>query len=259
MIFEVIRFRLALLVRQKIAWAALVSLAIFMVLAMMVANASFIKPLKIFWDFSLAINFILQVFMALFLSTQLYSEESNKRTLHLLLSSGLSRESWTVGNGLGIFLALQILNYFSFAFSLLLSRMAFGEVGTWVMAFQNYLLWSAESLILIFLGLALSFCVRPLLALLAAFSLVALLHNVAALQNIFLDEVTGRFVNDGGARVVLWIARLLPPLDWFDLKAFVNYEASFSWAYCAGMLGVGILWAALLATLGIERFKRMDL
>ncbi len=259
MIFEVALFRFRLLCRQKLAWAALAAVAFFIVLSLLTARVSFVKPEKIFWDFSLALHFICQVFLALYFSTLLFFEESQRRTLHLLLSSGLSRSAWMLGNTLGFFFALLLLNIFSFLFSLTLSYVTFSELGTWVLAFQNHLLLAVEILILLFLGLGLSFFMRPLLALLASLSLCALLHNIDGLQRIFSDPQTGRFNSDFGLGSVLVLARLLPPLEWFDLKSFMNYQDSFSWIYCLQVSIVGILWAAFIGFLTLQKFKRMDL
>ncbi len=259
MVFSVMGFRLKLLIRQKLGWMSLLLGCALIFLSVGVAQVSFINSLKIFWDFALAASFIIQIVLAIYLSSQLYFEESSKRTLHLLLSSGLSRLSWFLGNCLGIFLGLTLSNFLWLGFSFICSRVFFSDWGMPIIQIQSQCLLAVEILIVVFLTFFISLFVRPLIALVASFSSVALLHSVDSLQRIFTDPESGRFVNVQGVRFVLWASRLLPPLEWLDLKSFVGYRPQMEWLFVGQMTLLGLMWVVVIGVAAAYRFDRMDL
>ena len=144
-------FRTRLLLRQKLGWLSLLIGVGVIMLSQVMAQASFINPLKIFWDFALGANFLIQVVLAIYLSSQLLKDESTNRSLHLLLSSGLSRLSWFLGNGLGIFITLCFMNFSWLVFSFLSSRLFFESWGNPMIQLQCQWLVMMEILIVIFL------------------------------------------------------------------------------------------------------------
>jgi ABC-type transport system involved in multi-copper enzyme maturation permease subunit len=256
--FSLIVIRSRLLIRQKLGLISLAVGLLLVLLSLTVARVSFVNPEKIFWDFSLAASFILQVCLALFLGSQLFSDERARRTLHLILSGGVSRFSWLLGNGLGIWLVLTFMNALWFLLSVLVCYFVFGSFNV-LMAFQAEILLSVEVLLLVYMGLFVSLFLRPLLSLVVCFVLTVFLHSLSSLQRVFTDPQVGRYVEDGGASFVLWAARLLPPLEWLDLKTFVGYQDSVSWLLVCEMGALGLCWAMLLATAAWLRFERMDL
>jgi ABC-type transport system involved in multi-copper enzyme maturation permease subunit len=254
----IIWLRMRLMLRQKLGWMSVLVGCLLVLISLIVSRVSFVNPLKIFWDFALAASFVIQVALSLYLGTQLYPDERNRRTLHIILSSGVSRLVWLLGNGLGIWISLVAMNVLWFALSVGAAYLGF-ESGSFMMAFQSQLLQSVEVLILVFMAIFFSFYVRPLLALLGCFFITALLHSLSALQRVFTDPQVGRYVDEGGASWILWAARLLPPLEWLDLKPFVGYQASHDWSFVAQMILLGLLWTALISTASWLRFDSMDL
>jgi len=252
-------FRTRLLLRQKLGWLSLLIGVGVIMLSQVMAQASFINPLKIFWDFALGANFLIQVVLAIYLSSQLLKDESTNRSLHLLLSSGLSRLSWFLGNGLGIFITLCFMNFSWLVFSFLSSRLFFESWGNPMIQLQCQWLVMMEILIVIFLTFLLSLIVRPLIALVAAFSSLALLHSLDSLQRIFTDPESGRHTQEYGLRSVIWLVRLLPPLDWFDLRSFVGYRDAFATSFIFQMSLISLLWTFLIVVVAKYRFDRMDL
>jgi ABC-type transport system involved in multi-copper enzyme maturation permease subunit len=247
-----------LILRQRLGWASLlVGLALVFVGAI-TANVSYLQPVRIFWDFALAASFVLQVALALYLSSQLFADEKQRRTLHLLLTAGLSRWQWLLGNVLGIWLALVGIDLLWFAFSCLVAWFNFGSHTMLVQA-QVKIFQALELLVLIPLGMMISLWVRPLLALTLSLSLAALLHSIDSLQRVFTDPEAGRWVQAQAASIVLWGTRLLPPLHWFDVKMMVGYEPSVPWTLMGAALLMALAWAALLSVAAWLRFERMDL
>jgi ABC-type transport system involved in multi-copper enzyme maturation permease subunit len=257
-IFALARIRMRLLLRQKLGWISL-SVGVGLVfLSFLVSNVSFINPQKIFWDFALATSFVLQLSLAVFLGSQLFHEERGRRTLHLILSSGVSRLQWLVGNALGIWAALTLMHVLCFVVTLFSSKLKF-EGGLELMAAQSSFLLNIEVLLVLLMSIVLSLFLRQMLALAFSAILVVLLHSMNSIQSIFTDPQVGRYVEDNGASVVLWLARFLPPLEWLDLKSFVGYEPSVSWALVGQMTGLGLLWAVFLVCVSWLRFEKLDL
>jgi ABC-2 type transport system permease protein len=250
--------RLKLLLRQKLGWISILVGVGLVVISLLVANVSFVNAMKIFWDFSLSVIFVLQLTLALYLGSQLYSDEKNRRTLHLLLTSGLSRSQWIVGNVLGIFLALLAMQALWYGVVLATSYLVFSDAYVFI-SLQAMALQSVEVFLLIFFALFSSLFLRPVLSLISVVIVTFFLHSLTSLQNIFTDPQVGRFVDDRGSSFVLIAARFLPPLEWLDLKPLVGYQESLSWLTFSGIAASGILWASLFGVLAWLRFERMDL
>jgi ABC-type transport system involved in multi-copper enzyme maturation permease subunit len=250
--------RCHLILRQRLGWASLLVGLGLVFLGAVTANVSYLQPVRIFWDFALGASFVLQCALALFLSTQLFGDEKQRRTLHLLLSAGLSRWDWLLGNALGIWLALIGIDLLWFAFSCGVAWLNFGAHSILVQS-QVKLFQALELLVLIPLGLFASLWVRPLLALTLSISLATLLHALDSLQRVFTDPEAGRWVQAQLVSVVLWATRLLPPLHWFDVKGLVGYEPLVPWSLLGAALLVALAWSGLLSVAAWLRFERMDL
>jgi len=250
--------RMKLLLRQKLGWMSALVGVLLVLISIPVSELSFINPQKIFWDFSLGIIFVLQVSLAVFLGSQLYHEERGRRTLHLVLSAGVSRFEWLVGNLFGNFFSLSLMNFLWLAFTYGASAVMFEEKVHWIVI-QSSLLLSVEVFIVLSFSILMSLVLRQMLALSFSALLVVLLHSMSSIQRVFTDPQVGRFVDDNGVSSVLWIARLLPPLEWLDLKMFVGYQEQVASSLVFQMTGLGIFWCIFLMCLSWLRFEKMDL
>ncbi len=257
-LLQLARIRFWLMIRQKLGWMSLLVGVGLVILSVITAKVSFVKPEKIFWDFSMGAVFVLQVGLAIFLGSQLFPDEKNRRTLHLLLSAGVSRAQWVVGNIAGLWFALTSILCFWYVTLAVTSLVTF-EQFPWTMTFQATFLLSLEVLVLLALGFLISFIVRPLLALTATAFLTLLLHSLSQLQRVFTDPQVGAYIEEGIAKYILFMARFLPPLEWFDLKVFIGFDPSIAWATVLSLGGLAFGWALLLGAFSIFRFERMDL
>lgn len=257
-LFQILRIRFWLMIRQKLGWMSFLVGIGLVLMSVVTARVSFVKPEKIFWDFSLGVIFLLQTGLAVYLGSQIYPDEKNRRTLHLLLSAGVSRGAWVWGNVLGLWTALSAILAFWFVSMALTSLFVFGQF-PWMMAFQTVLLMGLETLVLLAMGVLVSFIVRPLLALTATAALTALLHSLSQLQRVFTDPQVGVYIEEGLAKYFLFAARFLPPLEWFDLKPFVGFDAALPWATVLPLALVALLWAFVLNFAATLKFERMDL
>jgi ABC-type transport system involved in multi-copper enzyme maturation permease subunit len=257
-LWNVAHVRFLLLVRQKLGWISfLVGIGLVM-LSLITAQVSFVNPQKIFWDFGHSVLFILQAVLSIYLGSQLFSDEKNRRTMHLVLSGGISRTIWFCGNILGIWLAIVSMLAFWVGLVAATSQVVFQKFPL-VMSLQAVGLMCLESAIVLLLGFFISLFVRPLLALLATGVLVFLLHSLTSLQLIFADKQVGAFVDTGVAGTVLFLSRFFPPLEWLDLKIFIGFQDSISWQQYLLLMVSGSIWVFILAVFGKFRFERMDL
>ncbi len=258
-LWAVIYLRLRLLLRQKLGWISLTVGAFMVFLSLIVARVSYVNPEKIFWDFSLSISFIMQMALAIYLGSQFFSDEKERRTLHLILSAGVSRGSWVVGNAVGIWLGLLAMNVFWYLTSILAAWLIFPEGLSLTMQTQAQMLLGAEILIVILMSFFFSLILRPLLALAVSAVLCIFLHSADNLTRVFTDQQVGRYIDDRGYDILTWIARLFPPLHWLDLKPLVGYEHSISWSLIGGLGSLAFLWALFFGVASVLRFEKMDI
>jgi ABC-type transport system involved in multi-copper enzyme maturation permease subunit len=257
-ILSVGQVRFMLLLRQKLGWMSFLVGVGLVVLSLITAQVSFVNPAKIFWDFGHSVLFVLSSVLSIYLGSQIFIDEKNRRTLHLVLCGGVSRLAWFVGNVLGIWMALLTMLLFWFFLLSLSSLLVFGTY-PWVISIQAVALMSLESLIVLQIGFLLSLFVRPMLALVSTSVLVLFLHSLTSLQMIFSDKQVGAYVTAKGVDVFLWFARLMPPLEWFDIKMFIGFEDYFSWSRYLLLVSSALIWVFILTVLNHLRFRKLDL
>lgn len=256
-LFALAALRLKLMLKQKVGWMTLVAGFIVIFLSGRIAVTSFANPEKIFWDFSLGASFVIQALLALYFASQLLHDEQSRGTLALTLAASVPRSHWIWGQGLGIWLGLLAMNLSWLLFSMLWSLISFGLPPVLIL-FQVQVLVAAEMAVVIFLALFISLYLRPLLALLSVTTLFVFLHSLSGLQRILSDPQSGDFVENRGLSVVLFLARLFPPLEWWDARAFVGYAPALDTTYFAKALGLAFLWFLLLAQLCKGSFESKD-
>lgn len=250
--------RVRLLLRQKIGWLALAAGLALIVVSLITAEVSYLAPEKIFLDFALGFSFVAQHFLAILLASQLFSEEQRSRTLHLVLSNGASRDHWLWANLLGFWVVLCTIDLLWFSATWLCHSLFF--VGDWPMlAVQIKLLqWASVGIVLAFTQF-LSLLLRPLLAMATSVSLVLFLYSSSAIQAVFADSTSGRFISSTWALWVVQAAEFLPQLEWLDWKIYLGSNEERSWAVLGGLLCMAVLWALFFSVASSLCLKRKDL
>lgn len=71
-----------------------------------------------------------------------------------------------------------------------------------------------------------NFFIRICLALILSATLTVFLHSQVSLMSILTDTQTGAFNKPMLQPVLQWVVPLLPPLEWFDLRVLVGYQAT---------------------------------
>jgi ABC-type transport system involved in multi-copper enzyme maturation permease subunit len=251
-----LRFRL--LLRQKIGWVSLLVGLALILIGYSTASVSFVSPQKIFWDFALGLSFVLVHVLALYLGAQLFNDEKERRTLHLVLVGGVSRPQWLVGNILGIWLGLVAIDSIWFVTTWLVSLASFSWAGAWILI-QVKILQALSVLVVLAFTSLFSLLLRPLLALFLSGALFLFLYSVSSVERVFSDPQTGMLNEARWALSVLKVSRFLPPLEWFDLKMFVGYESQIAWSTFGYTVALGCAWTAILLGLASWRFQKLDL
>lgn len=250
--------RIRLLLRQKLGWFALTAGFVFILLSLITAEVSYLAPEKIFLDLALGLSFVAQHFLAILLASQLFAEEQRSRTLHLVLSNGASREHWLWANALGLLFVICCVDLLWFAATWLCHSVFF--FGAWpVLTFQIKLLqWASVAIVIGFTQL-LSLLLRPLLAMAASASLVFFLYSNSAIEAIFADTTSGRFVSSTWALWIVKATEFLPQLEWLDWKVFLGSSDGKSWSVLFGLLLMSLLWTLFFAVASSMVLRKKDL
>lgn len=258
MITHLVLLRLRIMLRQKFAWMSFGVGFLLILLGYSMASVSFISPHKLYYNFALGVSFVCLHLIAIYQATQLFHDEKDRRTLQLLLVSGVSRVQWIVGNIIGLWCAYVLMDLLWLLLTLLVGGLALGDWGS-VIVWQVKILQSFSVLIVLSFTFFFTLTLRPVLALASSTALTIFLYSVSSIESLFKDTQSGHLMQSDWALEVLKIAKVLPPLEWFDLKNFVGYENSVSWLLVLGVSTLGISWAGLFCLLAIARFRKLDL
>lgn len=253
------KWRFFLLRRQRLILGSTLFglLALFVCYA--VASSSYLLPQKIYWDFVLGFCFVALSFLSIYAASTLFGDERQRRTLHLLLASGVSRRAWLWGNFCGIFAAhIALLAVWTLVAGLFALLVPTDGLGLAIIA-QAQLALVLELLIVTAMAMAFSFFLRPMLAMVLSLVLVLFLHSQVSLLTVLGDSQTGAFNSPLLLPILQWIVPMLPPLEWYDLRILVGYESSFSWSKIAGLAGMAIAWAVFWIEIGLLKFRKTDL
>ena len=258
-VFRLALWRFSLLRRQKIFSYTLAFTLAALVFAQLVASSSFIDPQKVFWDFSLGIIFLVSSILTIHLSTFLYSDEHQRRTMHLVLASGMHRRQWVWGNVLGLYFFSVSIVVLCTLFALLWNTLFYSASSlNWLLA-KAQLALIFELSIVATMSFFFSVFLRPLIAFFLALALVFFLHSQVSLVATLLDPQTSRFNNPVLMPIFQWIVPLLPPLEWFDLRILIGHEAGFSWSKLGVLFVHALGWTCLFLELSFQVFKRKDI
>jgi ABC-type transport system involved in multi-copper enzyme maturation permease subunit len=260
-VWELARWRFFLLRKQKIFLTALVLGVLALLLSLAVASSSYLVPAKIYWDFVLGFVFVASAFLAIYASAGLFHDEKQRRTMHLMLASGISRRTWAWGNYLGVLsahVALVLLwSLLAALFTALLPDAGEPSYALIVTQAQGALV--LELFILTGMGFCFSFFLRPVLALVATLALALFLHSQISLLAVLADPQTGAFNTPVMQPILQWLVPLLPPLEWYDLRLLVGYEADAEWALLTKLGAMALAWMVFWVELGVLRFRKIDL
>jgi ABC-type transport system involved in multi-copper enzyme maturation permease subunit len=260
-VFEIAKWRFFLLRRQRLFLGAMLLgfFAIFICYA--VASSSFLHPDKIYWDFVLGFSFVATMFLSVYTSSNLFGDERQRRTLHLILASGISRRDWLVGNFIGIYLVhAALVGIWTVAAAILsfaISVEGPGIDGAIIM--QAQLALAFELFIVTSMALCFAFYLRPALALILCLVLVLFLHSQISLLSVLGDAQTGAYNNAMLQPLLQWVVPFFPALEWYDLRLLVGYENRIELKTILTLALMALGWTLFWIELGFLKFRKKDL
>lgn len=257
-VLNVAYMRFFLLIKQKLGWVCSGISFLFFFVSIALAQVSYLNSGKLFWDFSLGIIFVLQIVMTIYLAGSLFHDEKDRKTLHLVLSTGVSRIQWLLGNALGIWVALTLFHLMWMILCFGISVFYF-PLKSYSIVFQSTVLLSMEVAVLIGMMFSISMMLRKFLVLFAGSALMFFLHSIDSLERVFTDPQVGYVADANSSHWILWIARLFPPFEWYDIRIFVGYQNQISSNLSCYMLLLTMSWVALFGFLSWLIFEKKDL
>jgi ABC-type transport system involved in multi-copper enzyme maturation permease subunit len=256
--FALTSLRLKLLLRQKIGWLSALVGVLILFIALIMGNVSYVNPAKLFWDFALGVSFVAQNVLGVYLAVSLFEQEKTKKTLHLMLASGVSRFDWLVGNFLGLFLGLVLIDLFWFVFTWMMGAVSY-EWSPGVLAIQLKMTqWGALAIVLS-MSFLFSHLLRGLIALLLGYSVWLYLNATSSVERVFLDQTRAYLTDSTWALKIVEFTKFLPRLEWYDWKVFVGYAEGPGWEKLFLLLLMALAWTFFFLVATHEKFKRSDL
>jgi ABC-type transport system involved in multi-copper enzyme maturation permease subunit len=250
-------FRLKLLLKQKLGWAALAAAACYIPFSLSLAFSSYVRPDKIFWDLTTGFCFILAMLFSTYLGSHLFHDEQQRKTLSFVLTLKASRREWIFGNWLGIaaFITFSAVCWTAFiSICALLVSKSFPPT----ILFQAQIFLILESILVLSMAMFFSFYVRPVLAWFLVIAICALLHSKTYLEMLIVEshmEEAGKLTYKG----VLFILNFLPPLEWWDIRMFIGFHDSIPMYQMLLMFSVTFAWTYIVLFFSTLKIERMDL
>lgn len=256
--YRLFLFRFSILLKQKLLQFSLLLGIVILPIVYSFAIVTYSHSKKIYWDLALGAYFVIQILLSSYLGSHLFSEEKENRGLYTLLSVGIRPKEWIWGNlcGLGTFFLIVNLIWWTMA-----SLFSYWMVGQWadLISLQAQLLLSFEVYIVLAMSFFFSFFMRPLFSWFLSMAMILVLHSLSFLeQNLhFSQEASTQGLNF--YKYLFLIFKFLPPLDWFNLRDFVAYQESYSWAYVGSALFLSFLWVVFWQIASEIKIDKMDL
>ena len=205
-------------VRDRIILGASILAILMMLVSLFIASISLDQDIRIIVDLSLTAIYVLQVFIAVFIGSNLFHKEMERKTFFLLLPKPASRESVILGKALGLVVTTTVVTLItSFALSALL--LVKGGTMYLVPLFLSILMSTFEVFLLVLIAFLFSLFTSSVLSALFTLAiflighsgdiLVALIQKATSFPMKFLLEI---------------IYYVLPNLEKFNLRNEVIYK-----------------------------------
>lgn len=240
------------LINSKLLWNVVGLGFINALVSWVAAEFTFGVPGKVALDIGLSLLSLSGYFIAIFVGANLIRKEMDSRTIYMIISRPVSRESFLIGKllGLSIFLAL---NYFLLALMSVATAFALGvsaDPVTLLCLLSSYL----ETLLLLMVVICLSIESGPVLTVMFSLTLLVAGHAVGETLQAFYVK------NNPTLKMFLeayhWI---FPGFYKFNLKDLVMYQPDIQFGWYFSTLGYGISYIGFLIFVSLWLMKRKDL
>lgn len=230
-----------------------------LVLGLLIAGITYVAseftygvPSRIALDFGLGTLSITLLGVAIFLGVGLLAKEIENRTIYMVLSRPVSRNSFLIGRILGM-LGIQVVN------SVILS----------CFSLSIYFLWDGEPSSVIFWAYFFTF-LESLLVLLIVVTFSLLANPIISVCNTIILLFCGHYFNDAKvtsfaknspilSKFLSFYGITFPNFDKINIKSFVLYKQSLTPEYLWTNLAYVFFYSVFLVVLCAFIFKRKNL
>jgi hypothetical protein len=212
------------LLREKVLWSALVFAFLCVGLAYAVSQLSFADNARIALDFGLASISIVGGLISIIMGAALIAKEIHNRTLYVVLTKSIWRWQFVLGRFCGLLGVLSVNTVLMAAVLLLVHRVAGGAPDASL----------AESLFLQLTEFGVLAAAACMFSALSTATLAAIFTAgiwVIGHANADLKVLASKIEPLVLRPVLDFVARVLPDLARFDIKAEVSHQLPVTWAY----------------------------
>lgn len=240
------------LLREKVLWSSFVFAILSVGLAYAVSQLSFAENARIALGFGLTSVSIVGGLISIVMGSGLIAKEVQNRTLYLVLTKSIWRWQFVVGRVLGL-LGVLALNSVVMMVVLLITFVAVGGALNVDIA-KSFVLQMTEFAVLA--SVACIFSAFSTATLAAIFS-----SGVWVIGHAMTDfRIVADKIEPYALRPVLgFVARVLPDLTRFDIKAQVAHQMPVTWTYLGVSVLYGLVYVAFAMTAACLIFRKRDL
>lgn len=240
------------LLREKVLWSSFVFALLCIGLAYAASQLSYADNARIAMDFGLTSVSIVGGLISVIMGAALIAKEVQNRTLYLVLTKSIWRWQFVVGRFAGLLAILMLNSLVMAAIALLIVKFTGGAIGSSVV--KSLLLQMTEFGVLASMACIFSALSTATLAAIFASGIWVIGHAMTDLR-ILADKI-----EPVALRPVLGvIARVLPDLTRFDIKAEVAHNLPVTWTYTGVSMLYGLAYVIFALTVACVVFLRRDL
>lgn len=205
-------------VRDRVILGASFIAILVMMVSLFVATISLDQDIRIIIDISLTAVYLLQIFIAVFIGSNLFHKEIERKTFFLLLPKPVGREAVILGKALGLVFTTVVITFItSFALAALL--LVKGGSMYLVPLFLSILMSTLEVFLLVLIAFLFSLFTSSILS--ALFTLAVFLIGHSGDIITILIQKSSSFVMKFVLKIIYYG---LPNLEKFNLRNEVIYK-----------------------------------
>ncbi len=239
-------------IRNKILYNILLVAGAVLVLSMSFGDLSLFSRAQVIADFGLTTMSITGLLLAVFIGVGMLGKEISSKTIYMVVTKPVSRESFLAGKFAGLFVIL-LLNLILVGMLFLLSIHVLGS------AIELKLGWAVLLIIMemgVMVAAAIFFSTFTTPTLAAIFTIgFYICGHLNDLIGIGAEQ-KNNLLWSGALKVIYYV---LPNLEHFNIRTQVVYDLSIPQGYIFNAVCYGILYIALLLVLSVVSFSEKDL
>jgi len=240
------------LLREKVLWSSFVFALLSIGLAYSVSQLSFVDNARIALDFGLAAIAIIGGLLSVVMGATLIAKEVQNRTLYLVVTKAIWRWQFVIGRFLGLFGIITLNSLIMTVVFMAIYLIVGGKVEASIL--QCLLLLLVEFAVLASAACVFSALSTTTLAAIFTSGIWVIGHAMGDLKILSL-----KMEPEAIRPVVQFIAKVLPDLTRFDIKAEVAHKLYVSWGSTIFSTAYGFAYIAFALTAACLIFQRRDL